>query len=310
MSAAPLLAVLVVLVACDKKSAPTPTAGSGSPAVAPVPADASVVATLADAASDARTVDAQPIECTAAAIATARKQADAHVKAAQYDAAIALLQSDACYLTADQPPALQKEIAWRLSDLSFAYYKAGQFGNCYAVASAEITPYAGNVGFFFDEGDGVMKALEHNAKLCQASATKERGPFTAAGKCTFEADGFALPANALDGTDQAACLVIGAGDKDSDDLHTCGDVTIVRQSKKGKLARTKLAIANGNLADGSVCCNVERVSFGRHGVNLAILVETLGRDCNGGTASSEEQHAYEVKGAALELFHTLNATAH
>jgi hypothetical protein len=310
MSAAKSLVVLWLLAACDKSSSPKPAEGSGSAVVAPVAADAAVVA-LADAAVDAgATVDAAPIACTAAAIGTARKQADAHVKAGSYDAAIALLRGDSCYLEADQTDALKSQIAWRLSDLSFAYYKAGQFASCYAVASAEATPYAGNVGFFFGEDDAVMKALEHNAKLCQDAAAKERGPFVAAGTCTFVEDAHALPASALEPTDKAACIVFEPGKKDTDDLNVCGDVTLVRQSKKGKLSRTKLAVTEGNLANGSVCCNIERVSFGRRGANLAILVETLGRDCDGGTASSEEQHAYEVKGAALDLFHTLNATAH
>ena len=310
MSAVKSLLVTLLLVACDKKSGPKPVEGSGSPVVAPVLADAMVVA-LADAAVDAGvTVDAAPTDCTAAAIGAARKQADAHLKAGSYDAAIALLRGDSCYLQQDQDAALQAQIAWRLSDLSFAYYKAGQFANCYGVASSEVTAYAGNVGFFFGEDDAVMKALEHNAKLCQDAAAKERGPFVAASKCTFAADAHALPATALDAADKAACMVFGPGKKDTDDLTVCGDVTLVRQSKAGKLSRTKLAVTEGNLVNGSVCCNIEKVSFGRRGANLAILVETEGKDCDGGTASSEEQHAYEVKGAALELFHTVNAIAH
>jgi len=48
--------------------------------------------------------------------------------------------------------------------------------------------------------------------------------------------------------------------------------------------------------------------FGKRGATWAVLVESQGRDCNGGTASSEEQH--ELKGTKLELVHTLDAVAH
>ena len=104
-------------------------------------------------------------------------------------------------------------------------------------------------------------------------------------------------------------MVLEPGKKDSEDLNECGDVVLVRQSKKGKLSKTKLT-ADGNLSNGSVCCNVESVGFARRGANLAILVKTMGRDCNGGTASSEEQHAYELKGTTLTVFHVLGAIAH
>lgn len=310
MPAAKSLMWLLLLVACDKKSAPRPVEGSGSPAVVVEPIDASVVGTIADAGVDAITPDAAPVACTVAAISSARKAGQVQMKAGNYDAAVAALQPGDCFLDQDQPPALQKEIAWRLSDLSFAYFKAGKHESCYAIASAETTPYVGNVGSVFDESDPVIRALEYNAKLCQEAAAKARGKFEAAGKCTLEEDGFAVPTSALDGTDQAACLVVEPGKKDSDEMNECGAVVLVRKSQKGKLSRTKLVHDAGNLADGSRCCNIEGVSFGRRGANLAILVETHGRDCNGGTAASEEQHAYELKGDALELFHSLSATAH
>lgn len=303
-----LCAVVVFVFACDKKSAPPPTPASGSPVAAPI-VDAAVVA-IADAGVDATAPDAAPVECTAQAIGAVRKAAEAEVKAGKYDAAIALLATEGCYLDADQPASLQKAIAWRLSDLSFAYYKAGRFGDCYAIASAQVSPYIGNVGSVFDESDPVMKALEHNAGLCQDAAVKERGSFADSESCTLAENGYAVPASALDKTDKAACLVLGERKKDEDELVVCGDVTLVRQSKAGKLARTKLAVSGGNLTDGGVCCNIESVGFGRHGANLAILVQTMGRNCDGGTASTEEQHAYEVKGSALELYHSLSAAAH
>jgi hypothetical protein len=314
-----ILVVCATLFACDKSSRPSPAPGSGSSsgssgsaAVAPVTIDAGIVAALADAGADASSVDAAPVECTAAAIGTARKEAQAQMKAGNYDAAIVLLRApDHCYLETDQPEALQAQIAWRLSDLSFAYYKAGDFASCYAVASAESTPYAGNVGFFFGEEDAVVKALIYNATLCEQAAAKERGPFElASGKCTLVKDAFGLPTSALDGADRSACLVLGPDKKDEEDLNECGDVVLVRQSKKGKLSKTPLTVGEGNLSNGSVCCNVESISFGRRGANLAILVKTHGRDCNGGTASSEEQIAYELKGTTLEIFHVLAATAH
>ena len=305
--------LLILLIACDKpsKPAPAPAPGSASAAVAPI--DAATVVAVADAAlADAITIDAAPIACTAQAIGQARKEAEAHVKAGRFDEAIKLLDGGTCYLEMDQPDPLKLQIAWRLSDLAFAYYKAGRFADCYGLAAGQTPPYAGNVGFFFGESDGVMKALDYNANICEQAATKDRGKFEAGSdtKCTIAKDAIEVPASALDGTDKAACLVIEPGKKDHNDMNECGDVTLVRQSKKGRISKQKLVITDGNLAEGSVCCNIEGVSFGRHGANLAILVETLGRDCNGGTASSEEQHAYELVGDKLELFHSLGAIAH
>ena len=252
------------------------------------------------AVADAMTVDAAPIACTVEAIKAARKQADAHVKAGAYAAAIALLDSDTCLLDADQPAPLQAQIAWRMSDLSFAYYKAGNYGACYGIAAAQTTPYIGNIGSVFDEGDAVMRALDYNAKLCLKAAEKERGPFVGADPCPFDENAFAIPGG--------GCLAFEAGKEDADGLLECGPV-VVRDRKGGK--RTVLELDGGNLADGSVCCNVQSVSFGkRPGARWAVLVVTEGKDCNGGTASSEEQHAYVLKGTKLELVHTLRAIAH
>src|SRR5512139_1730319 len=131
--------VCLLLVACDKSSkpAPAPAPGSASAVVAPAAVDAAVVAIADAAAVDATTVDAAPIACTAPAIGQARKEAEAHVKAGRYDAAIALLDSESCYLEMDQPDALKLQIAWRLSDLAFAYYKAGKFASCYSIAAGQ-----------------------------------------------------------------------------------------------------------------------------------------------------------------------------
>jgi hypothetical protein len=304
-----ILASCALLGACDKPSnpAPPPTRASGSAVIAAF--DAAAVP-IADAGVDAVPVDAAPIACTAAAIGASRKEADAHVKAGTYDAAIAILQADTCWLEDEHPEPLNAQIAWRVSDLAFAYFKAGKFGECYGTAAGQIPPYRGNIGQFFEDSHAVMKALAYNAKLCEKAAAKERGPFEASITCTLAQDAFGVPASALDGTDKAACLVLEPGKKDEDDMNACGDVVLVRQSKKGRLSKTTLTVGEGNLGDGSTCCNVEGVSFSRRGPKLAILVETLGRDCNGGTAASEEQHAYMLEGTTLDVFHSIGAIAH
>lgn len=300
------LIVLTILAACDKSSSSQPTP---KPAVAPIVTDAGTVdAVVAVADAAAPTVDAAPIACTTAALKAARKQAEAHVKAAQYDAAIALLQADGCYLDGDQDAALQQQIAWRISDLAFAYYKAGKFEQCYAEAASELAPYVGNVAHYIEDGP-VIQALDYNAKICLEAVNKQRGAFTPSTTCTLAEGAWGLPAAMLDSGDREACIVKAEDTKD-DDMNVCGAVTLVRQPKKGKISRTPITLSEGNLADGSVCCNVETVSFQRRAKTWAMLVVSNGRNCDGGTASSEEQVVYELDGTTLKAVHSMGASFH
>jgi hypothetical protein len=298
------LIVLLGLVACDKSSSHQSPPAS-KPAAAPIVADAGVVA-IVDAAP---AVDAAPIACEVAALKAARKQADAYVKAGQYDAAIALLQPDGCYLEDEQSQALHEQIAWRISDLAYAYYKAGKLEDCYAVAASQLAPYRGNVDSF-DNLEKPSAALAYNAKLCQEAVDKKLGAFTDAAKCTLAEDAWGIPAEALGGDDREACIVQSGDRKDEEGLRTCGEVTLVQQSKKGRLSRTKLKVDDGNLTDGSVCCNITSVGFARRPKTWAMRVVTLGRNCDGGTASTEEQQVYELEGTALRSVHTMGAAFH
>lgn len=298
-----IVTYLVVTVSCSKPSQPPPpTPASGSAAVVPVAVDASVDAIAVVAVDAGPPVDAAPIACNAKAIGQARKEAEAHMKAKRHDAAIEILEHAGreCFLGADQDTALQAQIAWQLSDLSFAYHRAGRHAECYAIAAAQTTPYVGNVGHFFDEDHAVMRALSYNAAQCQKAIDAERGTFAKAVPCPFDDDAFAIPGG--------GCLKLEASTKDEDDMNACGPVVILRKTKP---KRTVLTVEEGNLVNGSVCCNVGTMQFGTwKGATWAVLVMSDGRDCNGGTASSEEQHTYALEGTKLELVHAVRATAH
>jgi hypothetical protein len=254
------------------------------------------------------TADAAPAKtpCTAKAIGEVRKQAEVELRAGHAAAAVKLLESVDCWIERDQPEPLRTQIAWRFSDLAFARFKAGDFAGCYAVAAAQGSPYPGNVGMEFAEDDAVVKALNHNAELCRNADHKARGTFTPATKCTLAGD-YGIPAAIAP---DAACLAIGASHKDKDELLVCGKVSLVQKPPGGKLVRRALDVAGGNLNNGSVCCNISEVSFAKRGPSWAVRVHSDGRDCNGGTASSEEEHEYELSGTTLKLVHTFGATAH
>ena len=280
-------------------------AGSGA-ASAPALPDAGV-APGPDDAPGAATADAavEVVACTARAIADARKRAQVHLKAGAFDAALALLDGGTCFLSSDQEPALQLQIAWQISDLAFAQYKAGRPEACYATAASQLLPYIGNVGEVFSDDTQVMRALAYNAQLCQKAIDKQRGAFIAAPCALGIENAHGLPAQVL-GPGAAACLVLEDGARAEEDLYACGKVVLVRKGG----ARTVLEVEEGNLADSSVCCNVTGVSFAKRPTGWAVLIETEGRDCNGGTAASEEQHVYELRGTTLELAHTVRAVAH
>jgi hypothetical protein len=303
-----VMLAMSLLVACSKGK---PEAERTQPSPTPIPvvpvADAGVV-DVAAAAVDASVVDAGPrtrISCTAKTIATARKQADGHVKAGRFDEAIALLHGDDCYLEPEQEAELQEQIAWRLSDLSLAYYKAGRYEDCYSVTGRELSPYAGNIAFFMD--GPIIKALEYNQKLCAAAIEKARGAFVQAGKCKA---GYSVPVALLADGVTSECVQQGEQSKDSDDLVVCGKVTVVTTFASGKTVRTLMNVDDGNLTDSSVCCNVEWVGFARADSDWKMLVKTEGRDCNGGTASSEEQIVYKRAGDKLEQIHAVGAAFH
>jgi hypothetical protein len=305
-----ILLVLSLLVACSKGK---PDAERTPPSPTPTPAPLVPVADggVQDAASsvaDASVVDAAPrqkIACTAKTIATARKQADGHVKAGRFDEAIALLDGDACYLESEQEPELQEQIAWRLSDLSLAYYKAGRYGDCYSLTGRELSPYAGNIAFFMD--GPVIKALEYNQKLCSSAIEKERGAFVKAGECK---GGYSVPKALLAAGVRSECVQQGDQSKDSDDLVVCGKITVVTTLASGKTVPTPMNVVDGNLTDSSVCCNVESVGFAKQDADWTMLVKTEGKDCNGGTASSEEQMVYKRSGDRLEVVHAVGASFH
>ncbi len=263
--------------------------------------------------SDGAVVQAVPAVpgCTADEIAAARKQAQAQLDAGRFAEAIALLHDDSsCYLRFDQDEALQAQIAWRISDRAFAHYKAGDYASCYDLAAGQLSPHSGNVGSIFDETTRVVRALSHNAELCQAAVDKRRGPFAPAISCAIGRNGgYGVPASVL-GADEQACLHISPDGKDADGMLDCGDIVLVRKPRSGKLERTVLTVATGNIVDPSLCCNVQSVRFAKRAASFAVLVVTDGRDCNGGTASSEEQHVYELRGSKLELVDTLNAVRH
>ena len=258
------------------------------------------------------TAAADPSQCTVANVKQVRKRASALMKAKQYSAAAEALGKLDCYLDPDQPMELQRQLAWRMADLSWALHKAGNDSLCYAIAARESTPYAGNVAAIFDN-ERVLAALEANADACHAAEADRRGTFSDPTPCTLSDDAIGVPTLALAPGDRAACLMIEPGQKDEEDTFQCGDVTLVHLTTAGRLAFTKLAPPeDSNLVDQGVCCNLHEVKFARHGNALAFLAVTGGRNCDGGTASSSEEQVYELArdGKTLKIVHSLDVGYH
>lgn len=298
--------LLVLAAACTKKQAdpPPPQAVARDAAVAIV-ADAAL-----DAAppADASPPDAAEAACTAVAIKAVRKEADDLVKASKYREALALLDEGTCFIDDDQPRELQIQIAWRLSDRTFALYKAGELEACYAEAAGQLEPYVGNVAHIFEDGHAALSALEHNAKLCHDAMEKQRGEFAAAGACSLEDNTFAIP-NHIAGTDEH-CLHFEDGKQDADEMWQCGAVTLLRGQPDGTVKRTRLTIDDGNLVDSGVCCTVGEPGFQKRGSTWRMLVPSAGRNCDGGTAAMEAEDVYELTGTKLVLVHHLGAVHH
>lgn len=299
--------LIVLAAACTKKQAepPPPLAGVRDAAIVAVAGDAAF-----DAASpsDAAPLDAAGMPCTADAIKAVRKQAEGLVKAARYREALALLDEGSCFIDEDQPRALQAQLAWRLSDRTFALYKAGELEACYAEAAGQLEPYVGNLAHIFQDGHPSLDALEHNAQLCYAAITKQRGEFVAAGPCDLASDAFGIP-DRIAGTD-AHCLVIEEGKQVTDEPWECGAVVLLREQSNGSVKRTRLAIEEGNLVDSGVCCTIGGPAFQKRGSTWRVIVPSAGRNCDGGTAAMEAEDVYELVGTKLVLVHHLGAVHH
>jgi hypothetical protein len=205
----------------------------------------------------------------------------------------------------EQPAALNEQIAWTISDLAFAYYKAGKLEDCYGTADGQLAPYIGNVANVFDDKHKVMRALSYNADLCKKAIDKKLGAFVAATPCALAENGHGIPP-AVHGGKEPACVVIQDVKREGEDDLECGAVSLVT---KGAAPKT-LEPDGGNLGDPSLCCNLGKVSFQKRGESWAMLVLSGGRDCFGGTASSSEQHVYELSGTTLKLVHRAESTYH
>jgi hypothetical protein len=301
-----------LVVACGNAKQAPPASGSGSAnggsdaGIADAPGSIDAPVNVPDAAVSAADAGVAEVEvpCTVKDIKQARKDADTFIKAGKARDAVALLQRIQCWLDEGQDPALQEQIAWQISDLALALYKAGDPEACYARAAGQLDPYPHNVASSFGEDSAVIRALGYNAELCHKAGEKKRGPFVDAGECSG-GDGVAVPPGILAGA--PACIVIGEPRKDADGNPMCGSVTLV-QGKK----RTRLAIASedANLADPSVCCNISSFGFAKRKQGWAMLVKSGGRNCQGGTANTSEEHVYELSGATLTLAHQLDYASH
>ncbi len=299
--------LLVLAAACTKKQAEPPPPQA-------IARDAATVAIALDAALDAVTLadasppDAAETPCTAVAIKAVRKQADDLVKAGKFREAVALLDAGSCFIEDEQPRELQAQIAWRLSDRTFALYKAGELEACYAEAAGQLEPYIGNVARVFEDGHPSLSALAHNAALCHEAIEKQRGEFADATACTLEDKSFAIPDQIAGSEEQ--CLLLEEGKQDADETWQCGAVMLLREQADGTVKRTRLTIDDGNLVDTGVCCTVGEPAFQKRGSTWRMLVPSDGRNCDGGTAAMEAEDVYELTGTKLVLVHHLGAVHH
>jgi hypothetical protein len=307
-----LATLLALVAACDAGKKPAPSSGSGS-APAPIvaaPADAHPADALAILDAGTAPDDALPdVPCTAADIKRVRKDADALVKAGHADQAVAQLEAINCWLEEGQAADLQEQIAWHISDLAFAQFKAGDPTGCYSTAESQTEPYPHNVAEVFGEDSKIVQSLAYNADLCRKVVEKKRGAFVDPIPCfDGDSDSKGIPPE-VSGLKAPACFVIGPARKNADGDPVCGRLSLKVKGQKTQV----LALDAGdevNLADSGVCCNISDVKFGAGQYGFTVLVVSGGRNCEGGTASTSEEDVYEHEGKFLRVASGLSLRAH
>ncbi len=250
--------------------------------------------------------------CSLAAVKVTRKAATALMKQKKYAEAVKRLSGASCLVEDGQAPALQLQTAWLVSDLAFAYLKAGQPDQCYRTAEGQLWGERPSVVYYAGQNDKlqpVIDALTYNSKVCHAAIEKARGAYIEAKACGD--DGYAVPTEILPPGVKTQCVVIEGGtaqgtseDPAHDGTGSCGAVKLVTTPAKGKPITTVLDV-NGanpdgvNLTDTSICCHRAYVGFQKRAATWAMLVKTSGPSCTGGTAQTAEEAVYKLAGTGL-----------
>jgi hypothetical protein len=231
--------------------------------------------------------------CSSAAIRTIRIQAHAALDHKNPTEAVRLLTQVTCALYDPDILTYAHELAWARSDLAYAYRIAGNPAQCYSIAERNFMPQPDAIAPLLDEDDRAVRALAANARACKADLEAGWGVFEA-GPCGWQPGAVGIP----DRPSGPACLTVATPVASSDPI--CPVLTLVTRQPDGALRQTPLTLDPASeLADPSVCCHIQSVTFQRHDDGLRVRISGDGRDCWGGTAYSEEVAVYALQGQTL-----------
>ncbi len=228
----------------------------------------------------------------------------------------------------DRPRELNESFFRVESEKALAYLKGGDPLECLRTLAPlrRPSPPLGYAEFGFDDDAAVVKAIEHNAVLCQKAADRESSAFTRK-PCPLKdlpkiLSGVALP---MGGGASAACLLL-IGSKRGKDYYlddsaaepTPSDAcprVVSATAASGKILLRVLSVRedDGPLADVGACCGLERLGYAR--TSAGEVVELAASDeqppCGGrGTARFLPSAVYRLAGDRLELLKDTTISSH
>lgn len=282
-------------------------------------------------AGDSTRAEAGGPSCPHAEIVKARGLAEQRMKAGDYLAAVEILRPlrDKCaiYSYKDGSGERQADLDffWIHSDLSFALYRAGRFGECLSVL-APLT-YPGPPDGLSANGlddQPVATAITYNERLCEAALTKRYDKLAdkpcphIARLSTEDRTSIALPEQVAQGN-RFRCLQIDSGashderrqalasEQELDAKKLCPKV--VATGLGGK-ERVVLEVSEGTLRSPSNCCLLDSLSAGMVDGKPVVRLRGQGRDCFGGRAYFIADESYEWRGTKLVLVSSASRIAH
>lgn len=276
-------------------------------------------------------VVAAPLHCPHSEVAKGRAQAEQRMKAGDPAGAIAILKPlrETCGLYSYRQVNGEREVNldfyWIHSDLSFAYYKAGQYSACLSTLS-ELTYPGPPDGLAANdlENQPVGKAIAYNERLCETAFTKPYArltdrPCPDIKRADAEVrDSIALPTE-LSQNGRWRCLTFHGGatyeerkqaleaGKESDAKKLCP--SLVATGSHGKKVAV-LEIRQGTLTSPSNCCLVDSISAGVVDGKPIVRLRGQGRDCFGGRAYYTSDEIFELRGSQLVLILDASRSSH
>ena len=206
--------------------------------------------------------------CTIEGICTIRRRAKTALETGNAGEAITLFEAFACQLNPSEDTFVN-EWAWLLSDHSYALYTAGDFRRCHRLAASHLEPYPRRLAQILSKDAPVLKALSHNATMCQKALEKAYANFHASTACTISgsSEAFGVPQSVLDEPARSACLEIKPGKMDTESgLYEGGPVFWV-ESRNDRVNRRSIG---QNV--GEAPCNLQTVSFSRVDDSIHIML--------------------------------------